>query len=97
MPLTKRYFYDVEIGFGTPEQKVILGVTMVLNQLLVSCNGKDGNLKPSKSSSLSKVYCVFIELFRIHKVLNVQTPVLVKITKKSVLIYLLHKVIKLFE
>ena len=46
MPLTKRYFYDVEIGFGTPEQKVILGVTMVLNQLLVSCNGKDGTFKP---------------------------------------------------
>ena len=46
IPLIKRYFYDLEMGIGTPEQKVNLGVTMITNQLVVDCSGKNGAFKP---------------------------------------------------
>ena len=52
IPLIKRYFYDLEMGIGTPEQKVNLGVTMIANQMVVDCSGEDGAFKSSKSSSL---------------------------------------------
>ena len=85
MPLIKRYFYDLELGIGTPEQKINLGVTMISNQMVVDCSGEDGAFKSSKSNSLKKIYCVYFELFRIHKILNVPMPVLVKRTNSSAL------------